>query len=74
MIKLFSHHQNMSGAAIFKMDNQQVPNELHREIYSMLYSHGWEGSLGGMDTRIYMTESLCCPPETTGYTPYKIKF
>ena len=25
---------------------------------------GWEGSLGRMETRICMADSLCCPPET----------
>lgn len=65
----------MSGAAIFKMDNEQVPTELHRERYSVLLSHlDGKGVWGGIDMCICMTESLCCPPETTGYTPYKLRF
>ena len=51
--------------AIFKMNNQQGPTVLHRELCSMLF-----GSLDGrgvsrrMDTCMCMTKSLCCPPET----------
>ena len=53
-------------SAIFKMDNQPSPTAEHRELCLMLC-----GSLDGrgvwrrMDTCMCMTESLCCPPETT---------
>ena len=53
-----------SASAIFKIDTQQGPTVLHRELYSML-----SGSLDGrgvcerLDTHICTAESLCCPPK-----------
>ena len=47
-------------------------------LLSVLWRPGWLGVWGRMDTCIYTTESLCCPPETIttlliGYTQNKIK-
>ena len=61
------------------MDNQQGPIVQHRELCSILCGSldGW-GVWGRMDTRIFMAEHLCCPPETIttlliGYTPIQRK-
>ena len=34
-------------------------------LLSVMWQPGWEGGLGRMDTCMCMSESLCCPPETT---------
>ena len=71
---------------LFKIDNQQGPTVLDKELCSVLC-----GSLDGrevwwkMNTRICMAESLCCQPEiitllisyishTYTYTNKKFKF
>ena len=36
----------------------------HGTLLSVMWQPGWEGSLGRMDTSIYLAESLCCSPET----------
>ena len=64
--------------AVFKMDNQQGPTVQHREICSMLCGSLDRRGVSGLDTCIYMAESLCCPSEviTTlfiSYIQYKIK-
>ena len=33
-------------------------------LLNVMWQLRWEGSLGGMDTCIWIAESLCCPPET----------
>ena len=43
-------------------------------LLSVIWQPGWEGSLGRMDTCMYMAESLCCSPEAVttlliGYSP-----
>ena len=49
-------------AAIFKMDNQQGPTVLHRDLCSMLCgSLVGRGVRGRMDTCICVAEYLCCP-------------
>ena len=59
----------------YKMDNQQGPMVLHREL-SVMWQLGWEESVRRVDTCRCMAESLCCPPETItilliSYTPIK---
>ena len=46
---------------VFKMDNQQEPTVLHRELCSVLCGglDSW-GVWGRMDTCICVAESLCC--------------
>ena len=57
--------------AIFEMDNQQSPTAQYRELclivcchYYLIHCLDERRVWGRMDTCIYMTESLCCPPET----------
>ena len=67
-----------SSSAVFKMDNQQISTVQYRELCSILCGSldgrgVWWGR-GGMDTYIWIAESLHCPPETiitllTDYTP-----
>ena len=48
------------------MDHQQGPTVEQRELCSVLCGSpdgGWEGG-GRRDTCVYMTELLCCAPET----------
>ena len=46
---------------IYKIDNQQGPTVKHRELYSISCNNpSWKRIL----KRIYITESLCCTPET----------
>ena len=45
---------------------------------NIIWEPGRRGVWGRMDTRIYMAESLCCPPETIttlliGYSPIQTK-
>ena len=48
------------------MDDQQEPAVQHRELCPVLCgSLDGRGILGGMDTCIYMAESLCSLPEIT---------
>ena len=50
----------------------------HGTLLSVMWQPGWEGSLGEMDTWLWMAESLCCPPEIITtlviyYTPIRNK-
>ena len=60
--------------AIFKIENQQGPTVWYRELCSILCNN-----LNGqrIDTRVCITESLCCTPETkhceSTILQYKIK-
>ena len=50
--------------AIFKMDNQQGPTVLHRELGSVLCaSLDGRGVWRRMDTCVCMAEALCYAPE-----------
>ena len=64
--------------AIFKMDNQQRPIILHREVSSMLCSSLDRRGFGGEGIHVYVAEPLVCPLETIttllmGYTPIQNK-
>ena len=65
--------------AVFKMDNQQGPTVLYRELCSMSCgSLDGREAWGRMEACICMAESLCCPPETItalllGSTPIQNK-
>ena len=61
-------------SAVFNMETQQGPAAQHRELCSTSRgSLDGRGVWGRMGTRVWMAESLCCPPEAItlliGYTP-----
>ena len=76
---LLLKNSNHVHTAIFKMNSQQGLTVEHMEFCSMLYgSLDGRGVWRGMDTCIYMAESLHCLPETIttfviGSTPIQNK-
>ena len=75
----FSIRDHHVHTAIFKMESQQGPTVLHRELCSMLRGClDGRGVWGRTDTCVWTAEALCYPPETittllTGYAPIQNK-